>query len=276
MIGAGWRWAERVRHGGGTLRVLALHDTPDATVLRERLRLLAENFDIVAPDAVTASPATASTRPRLLLSFDDGYANWHSVALPVLADLGLGAVFFVSSGLVGLKGAALRDFLRRRLLRRQELPALEPEQLRELAAQPGLAIGGHGTSHAHLGLPRDAAFWRAEIDDDRRRLEEWTGRQPMLFAYPFGRPETVSPAAKAAVAAAGYRAAFTIVPGAVHAAADPFALPRHCLDLTVPWPTMRAKLSGWHDPLHAIRALILGRRDRRRFALAAAVQENPS
>ena len=51
-------------------------------------------------------PFEPNDRTQLTLTFDDGYASWHESVAPLLEERGIPAVFFVSSGLVGLRGEA--------------------------------------------------------------------------------------------------------------------------------------------------------------------------
>lgn len=64
-----------------------------------QLRVLAAQFDILPlPAALAALDSGTLKRPSLSITFDDGYADNHDVALPILRELGLEATFFVSSG----------------------------------------------------------------------------------------------------------------------------------------------------------------------------------
>lgn len=105
--------------------------------------------------------------PEVMISFDDGEASDATVALPILARLGLRAVFFVTSGFVGRRGS------------------LSMAQVRELS-DAGMLIGSHGASHAFLSsLPEPEL--RQELRSSRAFLEDCTGRPVRLMALPGGR-----------------------------------------------------------------------------------------
>jgi len=103
-------------------------------------------------------------------------------------------------------------------------PLLDWDDLRRWLAQ-GFDVGGHGASHANLGLASDALA-RAEIESCRRALERELGVSPVLFAYPYGGPEHRSPAAERALADDGWRGAFTTELGLLGPRSAPLALPR--------------------------------------------------
>ena len=89
----------------------------------------------------------------------------------------------------------------------------------------GFDVGGHGASHANLGLASEALA-REEIEGSRRAIERETDTAPVLFAYPYGGPEHRSPAAARLVAESGCRGAFTTELGLLGPRSEAFSLPR--------------------------------------------------
>jgi len=85
-------------------RVLARPDPlrpgePTAEEFEARMRWLAANFDVLPlAAAVRALREDRLPRRALCISFDDGYADNHDVALPILRRLGLPASFFIATG----------------------------------------------------------------------------------------------------------------------------------------------------------------------------------
>ncbi len=69
---------------------------------REHLLYLREHFDVVGLDDVHRMVDNPSTlnRPCVLITFDDGYHDNFDVALPILEELELPAVFFIPTGLI--------------------------------------------------------------------------------------------------------------------------------------------------------------------------------
>lgn len=143
------------------------------------------------------------------LTFDDGYRDFRTAALPILERRGLPATLFVT---------ASGD--RRRLPGGTGAPLLALEELPGLAC-PRIEIGAHSVGHVDLtGLDDDAL--ERELGDCRRILERWAGCEVERFAYPFGRFDT---RVRAAVGRR-FRAAVTTRLAEARPGLDPLAIPR--------------------------------------------------
>ncbi len=146
---------------------------------------------------------------RFALTFDDGYRDFRTAALPILECRGLPATLFVT---------ASGD--RRRLPGGAAAPLLLLEELPELVRSE-IAIGAHSVGHVDLTALDDDALER-ELGDCRRRLASRAGREVEHFAYPFGRFDGRVHAA----VGKHFRAAFTTRLAAVRPGLDPFSIPR--------------------------------------------------
>ncbi len=151
--------------------------------------------------------------PRpVVLTFDDGYEDFLTVAVPALAEAGFPATLYVSTGL-------LRD-------ERPGVPVppgrmLDWAQLAQVAAA-GVEIGAHGHTHRELDvLPPATARW--EIVHSGARLRQELHVPVPTFAYPYGYADR---GVRRAVRAAGYTAACGVKNAYSHAADDPWALSR--------------------------------------------------
>jgi peptidoglycan/xylan/chitin deacetylase (PgdA/CDA1 family) len=170
-------------------------------------------------------------------------------------------VFFVTSGLVGLRGDEAREFALRRLRRTRELEFIGRSELAELSASPLFEVGAHTLTHADLGGMDDADAVGVEVAEDRARLEDWLGSAVRWFAYPFGAPANVSPTARAAVEATGFAAAFTLIPGWWKPdSGDRFMIGRDGIDPALPFSLARAKLRGGYDEIYSLRSALWPRR----------------
>jgi peptidoglycan/xylan/chitin deacetylase (PgdA/CDA1 family) len=135
--------------------------------------------------------ALASEAPMVAVTIDDGYADVCAAA-EVLATLDARATLYVPSALVGRDAAWLPE-PRPRLLSRAEL--------RALAEDSPLEIGGHGRTHVPLDTAPAGVMWR-EVAGSRAELEDVTGRAVVSFAYPHGYANA---AVRQVTADAGYR-----------------------------------------------------------------------
>ncbi|WP_210443330.1 polysaccharide deacetylase family protein [Nocardioides sp. SYSU D00065] len=114
----------------------------------------------------------------VVITFDDGFADFHAAALPVLEAHHLASTLYVPTGyLGGTAGWLARE-------REQDRRLLHPEQLRDVAER-GVEIGAH--SHTHPRLDElSATEARAEIRRSKDVLEQQLQRPVTSFAYPHG------------------------------------------------------------------------------------------
>lgn len=143
-------------------------------------------------NVVTLNETLRSRRKRqVAITFDDGFRDNLTVALPLLERFRLPMTLFVTAGFVD---------------REQYLSA---EELRELSRHPLITIGAHGLWHRHFNrLASDDA--RFELVESRRMLEEITSNTVDLLAWPFGE---CTPELETLSAECGYRAAWSVWKG---------------------------------------------------------------
>ena len=114
-----------------------------------------------------ADAAAAAGERRVVISFDDGDVSNAEVALPLLAERGMVAEFFVTSGFVGTPGR------------------LSAAQVRALSAA-GMGVQSHGATHRYLE-DLDARALEAELAGSRHELERLAGAPVTALALPGGR-----------------------------------------------------------------------------------------
>jgi peptidoglycan/xylan/chitin deacetylase (PgdA/CDA1 family) len=244
----------------------SVHDhLPYASVTPEgfsrHLEWLGAHCEVVPLAAIRSRRAGA--RPIVALTFDDGYQDNFSHALPLLSQHGMQATFFVTAGLVERDQAVMQRFANTlRRCRPDELRPLSWAQVREMQAA-GMEIGAHTYSHPNL-----ARLAPAEILEELRRskevVEDGIGAPVEAFAYPFGKPRRhVTAAAVEAAAASGYRRAYVLVTRALRPGDPDLRLPRIAVTRDEV-ETLRQKVTGawdflgwWQEraPLWAIGAL---------------------
>jgi peptidoglycan/xylan/chitin deacetylase (PgdA/CDA1 family) len=137
--------------------------------------------------------------PRLVgLTFDDGYADFASCALPVLQRHGFSATAFVVAGRLGGENSWAGEAGK---------ALLTADQVR-LMAEAGVEIGSHGWRHQSLPSVTDADL-AEEVVRSRGALQQASGQEVPGFCYPFGHHDgRVLASARAAgydyVCAVGY------------------------------------------------------------------------
>jgi peptidoglycan/xylan/chitin deacetylase (PgdA/CDA1 family) len=174
---------------------------------------------------------------RAFLTFDDGFLDTVTTALPRMAARGYTGIAFVLSR--HLESGAPLDWpeVAGEAARRPGLMRSLDWPMAGALAEAGWEIGSHGLTHARLTALGDEAL-REELLDSRRAIAGRLGRCDLL-AYPFGAwDRRVAEAA----AAAGYAFAFSL-PFGRQLRATPMSIPRVTVDdRDVSW-RFRAKLS---------------------------------
>lgn len=128
----------------------------------------------------------------IAITFDDGYRDNLTVALPLLEKFNLPMTLFVVAGFVESDGY------------------LSQAELREISEHPLVTIGSHGLWHRHFNriTPDEARF---ELRESKRLLEDTIGRQVDLLAWPYGERNTE---VEQLAAECGYRAGWSVWQGA--------------------------------------------------------------
>ena len=186
-------------------------------------------------------------KPVVAITFDDGYEDNHSYALPILSKYRAPATFFITAGFVERDPAVMTRFQQLLRCRMDDLVPLEWPQVRELRAS-GMDIGSHTYSHPNL-----ARLSRAETEEElqisRDLIADRLGAAIDWFAYPFGKPKVhFTSMTTDVVRATGYRAAAAVTFRGVRQSDPAVSIPRFFVDgddLT----KLEAKISGVYDLL---------------------------
>ena len=171
--------------------------------------------------------------PRpVLVTFDDGWADLATTALPVLRRYGLSGTAYVITDRLGARqppGAGR---------------PLDWDQLAELSAA-GIEIGSH--SHTHAPLDCLGPTRLADETTASRQVLEDRLRQPVAsFAYPFGYH---SVRVRQAVHDAGYTSACAVKNALSHPGDDVFALARVLIERDTGVAAVESLLAGRGWPL---------------------------
>lgn len=163
------------------------------------------------------------------VSFDDGLKSCLTGALPILAERGIAAAFYVVTAMIGATlapddAAARRDFGFRG--RHTWLDFLTWDDCRTLARN-GMIIGSHCRNHVRLAH-LDAGDAETELRESKAAIEREVGAQCHHFCPPYGIPEKDFSLERDGALAreTGYRSLVTGWRGATRQGDDPFRLRR--------------------------------------------------
>ncbi len=167
--------------------------------------------------AVSLSRALSPNPPAkpVVLTFDDGYANFYEEAWPLIRERGMQATVFIVTGSV--------DGTNRWDLDKGEPQEslLSREQVLELASQ-GVEFGGHSHNHQDLTNLDDRGLMR-EITGCQKALSDLLSQPARSFSYPFGHNNQK---VQEATERAGFTMACTTRPGKVAGSTNRLQLPR--------------------------------------------------
>jgi peptidoglycan/xylan/chitin deacetylase (PgdA/CDA1 family) len=188
----------------------ALSVTPAA--FHAQMDYLARNHFTVIPlsQAIAAIRAHGPLPYRpVALTFDDGYADFYTTAVPEMRRYGFTATDYVVPNFVG-RGSFMTWS-----------QVIEADRL-------GFTIGAHTMNHVALAR---VPTWRAlaEMSQSKTTLEQMVGHPVIEFAYPYG---SFNGYLAGRARAMGFESAASTTPGAWH---EPGAL----------WWLHRQRVSGW-------------------------------
>jgi peptidoglycan/xylan/chitin deacetylase (PgdA/CDA1 family) len=225
-----------------------------AQALRAQLSTLRQHAFRVLPllEALDRIERGEPLERSVVLTVDDGYADFHDVALPVFAEFDCPVTVFLATGFLDgstwlwwdrvtealsrigqAREAATRIEALKRLPEEERVSALDA-----LAAESGMPVdtpppphcapmtwdmvrnagargvtfGPHTVTHPILSRT-GAQQAEREITESWRRVREETGAAIPVFCYPNGGPEDQGPREFRLVEDAGLRAAVTTIPG---------------------------------------------------------------
>jgi peptidoglycan/xylan/chitin deacetylase (PgdA/CDA1 family) len=172
-----WQADAQLREPGARLYAL------DVREFERQARLVAQAGGAGAPSSW--DELERGVLPGPWITFDDGHCSAAQLALPVLLQLGLRAMFFVTTDWIG------------------DDCFLSVSQIRQLS-ESGMLIGAHGRSHRFLSSLTEDELAR-ELEESRRRLEEMVGMPVTAMSLPGGRG---GGRVRQAAARAGFRHVF--------------------------------------------------------------------
>jgi peptidoglycan/xylan/chitin deacetylase (PgdA/CDA1 family) len=188
--------------------------------------------------------ASALPERPVILTFDDGFADFFTGALPVLKQYDFTATLYIATAFAGGYSSWMR--------REKETARcmLSWQQVREIAAH-GIECGAHTHTHPQLDtLPLYAA--RNEMARSKSLLEDHLGQAVYSFAYPYGYQTA---RLRQVAREVGFTSACAVRHAPSFLADDAFCLSRLMVSADTDLATFAALLTGTWNTLSLARLL---------------------
>lgn len=181
------------------------------------------------------SMATTDVEPLpdhpVLITFDDGFDDFYTEALPVLRKYEFPATMYIPTGLIGNSEHWLCVSSNKELLSWSRIDEL---------SENDIECGSHGHSHSQLDLLPPSVL-RKEIFESKDIMEQRLSRKVSSFSYPHGYYDS---AVRQQVQAAGYTTACAVKHAMSSTRDDPFALSRIIITPDINEKTFVGLLAG--------------------------------
>ncbi len=154
---------------------------------QQQIDWMQENFDLISLAEAQRRIRFGNQRPAVAITFDDGYSDNSSFALPMLIERKIPVTYFATTYHTTHGKPFPHD-----VERGQPLATNSIESLRALA-NAGVDIGGHTRMHCDLGAGLTDEQIYDEVIAATRELESMIGTSIEYFAFPFGQKNNLDP-----------------------------------------------------------------------------------
>ena len=178
----------------------------------------------------------------VVITFDDGYADFYDEAVPVLVNHGFTATVYVVSDLTG-----------NHRLTKGGKTFMSWADVRELSKY-GIQVGSHTVTHGHLCKASDAQL-KNELRHSKEDIEDGIGSPIDSFSYPYAFPEhnkLYIKRVRECLQMYGYKNAVSTIVGTANSKTDPYLLPRLPVNTFDDNTFLQAKLNGGYDWIHTL------------------------
>lgn len=200
--------------------------------------LRAEGYEVLGLQAGLEKFQSGSSATKLaVITFDDGFRNFYTAALPALRQHNCGATVFLPTAFIGQQRRSFKD-----------RECMTWDEVRE-SQRAGIEFGSHTVNHSKL-YELDLPQLRAELKESKATIETELGRPVHSFAHPYAFPgadRSYVQVLLGLLKETGYTSNVTTKIGLAGKNDDPFTLKRLPMNSADDEALFRAKLDGAYD-----------------------------
>ncbi len=259
--------ARRRSNGKSTATILAYHEISDLprnlrglyaynvtpAAFSEQMEYLhSQNYFVMKLEDLISCLVDNREIPgkAVVITFDDGYKNHYTNAVPVLRRHNYPATIFLATDYIG-RNRVFPWFDALSSHNRQSKESWAPLSWEEVGdlSEAGMTFGSHTCSHANLRKMSIREFDK-EIEKSKKVIEEKIDIPVNLFSYPFSFPKyrrrysNLIQGTRETLLRAGFVGACTTIIGTNSAEGDPFCLKRIQIKNTDDVFSFKAKVEG--------------------------------
>jgi len=169
------------------------------------------------------------------LSFDDGFKNNYTNAIPILTKYNIPCIFFVPTAIIGASWEVTKNYCIKTTHYGGVIEMLKWEELNEIVSL-GFEVGSHTKRHPRLSsISHDFNLLQDEVLFSKNDIETNLDIECKYIAWPFGRHNDVDKVSLKMIESSGYNACFGAFRGTINKKkTDIYKIPRHEIDLQLP------------------------------------------
>ena len=234
-----------IRDGLGT-RHPYFETTTSPRLFQQHVKYLRDHkfVTIYLHEAIEILRRGEDTSQHVVITFDDGYRDFYTHALPALVEFGLKATMFIVSGRTGNE-----------TIRQGDNVFMTWAEVRE-TKRYGIEIGSHTVNHPELYRMTESQV-EDELASSKREIEDHVGAPVQSFSYPFAFPEQdgrFTATLRKLLERNGYENGVSTMIGTAGREHNRFTLPRVPANAHDDLALYRAKLTGAYDWTHTPQA----------------------
>jgi len=150
---------------------------------KQLIYLKNKKYTFITLEELAAKIDQKLTEKYCVITFDDGYKDNYSYALPILKQLNIPATIFLTVNNIGTKEPFYWD-LKNKTLFTESDQALSWDEIKEMKAA-GMEFGSHTLSHYELPLLEEEEMIR-EAAESKKIIDDKLNQNTLSFCYPRG------------------------------------------------------------------------------------------